>query len=58
MNDEKHDDWRVVVVGTDGAKCRMCGQTVERGERAWYLIGRGLQHLECSNQPAEVEARP
>jgi hypothetical protein len=53
MTDEKHEDWRVVVVGTDSAKCRVCGQPVARGERAWYLSGRGLQCLECPVLPLE-----
>lgn len=59
MNDEKHDDWRVVVVGTDNAKCRACGEPVRRGDRAWYLVGQGVQHLECSSKQDGVEeARP
>jgi hypothetical protein len=46
MTEEKKDDWRVVVIGTEG-KCRLCGQAIERGDRAWYLSGRGVQCLEC-----------
>jgi hypothetical protein len=47
-------DWRVVLVATDGAKCRKCGRTVRNGERAWYLPGKGLQHLECGEDNAEA----
>lgn len=58
MTDEKqHDDWHVVVVGTEGAKCRACSQPIERGERAWYLTGRGVQHLECPEVEPAVSAR-
>jgi hypothetical protein len=55
MVEVKAEDWRVVVVGTDSAKCRMCGQLVLKGERAWYLSGRGLQCLECPGAPVEED---
>jgi hypothetical protein len=58
MTEEKHEDWRVVVVGTEGAKCRACREVVPKGDRAWFLFGRGLQHLECESPPAETEAQP
>jgi len=53
MNEEKADDWRVVMVAIDNAKCRLCGEHVPRGDRAWFLPGRGLQCLECPSVPAE-----
>ena len=54
---EKHDDWRVVVIGANDAKCRACNQPIERGERAWYLTGRGVQHLECPEVEPAVSER-
>ena len=58
MTEVKAEDWRVVLVTVENAKCRMCGQDVPRGERAWYLSGRGLQCLECPKGTAEDEAQP
>jgi hypothetical protein len=55
MTEVKADDWRVVLVTVENAKCRLCGELVPRGERAWYLSGRGLQCLECPGVPTEED---
>jgi hypothetical protein len=52
MTEVKAEDWRVVLVTMDNAKCRLCGEVVPKGDRAWFLPGRGLQCLEC---PEKVE---
>jgi hypothetical protein len=44
-------DWRVVLVMTAGP-CRICGEVIPVGVRAWYLRGQGLQHLDCPTEPA------
>jgi len=55
MSEVKAEDWRVVLVSTDNAKCRLCGGLVPRGERAWYLTGRGLQCLECPSTTVDED---
>jgi organic radical activating enzyme len=52
---DKADDWRVVLVAIENAKCRLCGEPVAHGERAWYLRGCGLQCLECPTQTKAAE---
>jgi hypothetical protein len=57
MTEVKAEDWRVVLVTVDNTKCRLCGEVVHKGERAWFLPGRGLQCLECPEK-VEEETRP
>ena len=37
MTEVKADDWRVVLVTVENAKCRLCGELVPRGEQGQHL---------------------